>query len=124
MANTRDELKLIRELLKGKVQELRLRGAAEWLNEKLPEPFKRSHMSISNWLDGVYKPDDVVLIGMKTFYPKGDVRHDAAVAILALRQGKSVDWIELSPSEGKKLLATVKIVTDESGNVVHEQEEL
>lgn len=120
MAN-KDELKIIRELLNPKVEELKLRGTAEWLNEALPKPFQRSHMTIKNWTDGATRPDDVVLIGLRTYYPEGDVRHDTAVKIMDLR-GTSKPWVTLNEQEGKKLLGVVKI--RRVGNeVIHEPAE-
>jgi hypothetical protein len=118
MAKT--EIQIIRALLSARVKELKLRRTADWLNDALPKPFQRSHMTISNWIDGVYKPDDLVLIGLKTYYPKGDERHDAALEIMALREGKSASAVEFTTADGKKLLGVVKIRTLEDGTLVHE----
>lgn len=116
------ELKIIRALLSARVQELKLRKTADWFNEKLPKPFQRSHMTISNWIDGTFKPDDVVLIGLRTYYPEGDERHDAAVQIMGLR-GNGAHWVGLDATDGKKLLGVVKIHTVEDGTLVHTDDE-
>ena len=108
-----EEVKLITSM----IGERKLREAAAWFNEKLPKPFQRSHMSVGNWINDVYKPDDVFLHGLREFYPVGDARHEMAVKILKMRGY----WT--GEQTGKKLLGRVSLQTAKDGTLVHEGEE-
>jgi len=114
-----EEVKLIIEV----IGERKLRETAAWFNEKLPKPFQRSHMSVWNWINDVNKPDDVLLHGLREFYPVGDARHEMAVKILKMRGIKSVSWAGMDEQNGKKLLGKVNIRTAKDGTLVHEGEE-
>ena len=82
MAKKMTEAKLIAEAC----GDLKLRAAAEWFNEKLEKPYRRSHMAVKNWQDGVYKPDDVFIDALLRFYPIEDPRHQLAAELLTMRE--------------------------------------
>lgn len=64
--------------------ERKLRESAEWLNENLPQHFRRSHMSVKNWQDGAYKPDDVFINALVEFYPQDDPRYKLGAELMTL----------------------------------------
>ena len=105
---TKSEADLITEV----VGERKLREAAGWFNENLPKEFQRSHMSVKYWQDGEYKPDDVFLYALKTYYEKSDPRHQLALDILTLRESANGDdvpeeHVGYSKTNGKKLFKAI-----------------
>lgn len=62
------------DVLADALGERSLRDAADWLNEKLPADYQRTHATLNNWLYGVYPIPFPWIEALVRYYPKGDER--------------------------------------------------
>lgn len=84
------------------------RDAAEWLNEKIPaDPklkLRRSHSSVSNWVNGVYNMDLTFAQALTEFYPEDDERHVLGRKIKEMRADeiRKAHWVTPAPEKAVK----------------------
>lgn len=71
------------------IEGMSLRDAAEWLNELIPQSpelgMRRSHASIHNWVNNIYRMDAEFADTLTMFYPEDDPRHQLGRNIKQLR---------------------------------------
>jgi hypothetical protein len=90
------------------------RGAAEWLNEKMPKEHQMSHTSIWDYARGAKRINQGYIRSLQLFYETEDERHILGNKLDALRYGSQVipnkeKVTAYDALDGKKLLEKVKV---------------
>lgn len=70
------------DILADALGERSLRDGADWLNEKLPVDYQRTHATLNNWLYDVYPIPFPWIEALVRYYPEGDERHALGLKLI------------------------------------------
>jgi hypothetical protein len=68
------------------IGDMTFREAADYLNDGIPELYKRTHQSVFNWFTGGNKMPGAVADALTRYYPEDDDRHQLGKVILQMRE--------------------------------------
>lgn len=94
------------------IGERTFQASADWFNERLPEKFQITRMSVYNWCVGAHQADHQFLNALIVFYQDvEDERRRMAETLLEMRREKmrKSHVVGATDEDGKKLLKAVKV---------------